>query len=194
MHVFTIRKMIDRSISSLFFSIQIIEFLILDQLKKTRSMIGIWLDINVAIITARWMIVQICMNRNEWITSHTYKTNNGNTSSRYQMSFYSITTHANSAPSSLLSISLFTSASCRQSYAIMTKEETLVYETDVWTTAIIRKKAIYIKHISTSGWWWEQSKGIRARPEAFSFFCSFFRWWSCRRQTLSAPLTNRSNS
>lgn len=140
---FQMKKMIDRSISSFFFLSKIIEFLILDQLKKPQSMIGIWLDINIAIITARWMIVQIYMNRNEWITSHTYKTNNSNTSSRYQMSFYSITTHANSALYSLLSISLFTSASCRQSYAIMTKDDTLVYETDVWTTAIIRKKKRY---------------------------------------------------
>jgi hypothetical protein len=47
----------------------------MNQLKKPHSMIGIWLDINIAIITARWMIVQICMNRmNEWRATRTRQT------------------------------------------------------------------------------------------------------------------------
>ena len=34
---------------------------------KTRPMIGIWLDIDIAIIALRQMIVQIRLNRDDWI-------------------------------------------------------------------------------------------------------------------------------
>ena len=89
------------------------------------------------------------------MTNYMFKTNKSNrttTSSRYQMSFYSITTHGQLRLLRLLSIFLITSASCRlAAYAIVSKEETFLSETDVWTTAIIRKQAIYIKHKSTTG-------------------------------------------
>ncbi len=99
MHVIPMRKMIDRSISSnqekkrsLFIDNWISDF---GSIKKTS--INDWHLIRYQHCNYHCTLndcTNMYMNRNEWITSHTYKTNNSNTSSRYQMSFYSITTHA----------------------------------------------------------------------------------------------------
>jgi hypothetical protein len=67
-------------------------------INQKQSMIGIWLDINIVIITARWCVWI------EWIDSTLHEQDKqggkkkSTTSSRYQMSVYSITTHIYSAP------------------------------------------------------------------------------------------------
>jgi hypothetical protein len=95
----------------------------------------------------------------ESMTNYTFKTNKSyrtTTSSRYQMSFYSITTHGQLRLFRLLSISLITSAPCRLAYAIMSKEETLLPLTLARRQMFERQpslgtQAIYIKRSSTTG-------------------------------------------